>query len=297
MSAPSPLLQFLAHPSACPDADALAGAWTDMDVVLHLRGAGRAPVGIGAHLRRSFLGALGPGASPEARDTLPCPWDPPCALDVFCREQMRGPAGDGLPKPYVLRSEPDGADLRVTLRLFGIAGDWSFAAAEALTMGLRDILPWGRLSLSRPEIANRSVTTGQIVPEPAPRAVRLHLVSPMDISGRDPAREPWTILSRMIRRVDGVARWSGVGLDSDTSRAVSLMCRELQYGIGGLRLGRHHSANRHAQKRTDPVLTGALDVAGDLAPLWPLLQAAERCHIGRHAVEGLGWIRLERTIL
>jgi len=103
------------------------------------------PVGIGAHLRRSFLGAMGAAASAAAQRGEPCSWDPPCAFDVFCREQLRGPRGDGLPKPYVLQVHPDGGDLIVGLRVIGMANDWYMAAAEAMVAGINTILPWSRL--------------------------------------------------------------------------------------------------------------------------------------------------------
>ena len=117
----------------------------------------------------------------------------------------------------------------------------------------------------------------------------------MDIAGRDPLEAPATILSRMIRRVDGASRWCGMALQPELRRDLSLYCKTLEYDVRGLRPGRHLSQNRHAQQRMNPVINGAFQISGDLTPVWPLLQIAERCHIGRHAVEGLGEIRLETT--
>lgn len=113
--------------------------------------------GFGAHLRRSFLGALNPGASPAVRVGAPCPWDPPCALDVFQREQLRA-GGDGLPKPYVLSWQQKGPALAVTLRVFGIACDWFPAAVEAMTAALHDRLSWDNalpLCYSPPRLIDR----------------------------------------------------------------------------------------------------------------------------------------------
>ncbi len=273
----------------------LAEAWVEQGITLRLDGAARVAPGFGAHLRRSFLGALGSGASAEAQTGRPCSWEPPCALDVFCREQLRGPAGDGLPKPYVLRYWSDGADLWVSLHVFGMAIDWASAAAEAFVAGLRSILPWRyalRGSEAMPAILSREMVAQRIEPVPPPRTVRLVFCSPMDVSGRNPVLEPWTILARMIRRVDGVSRWNGVALDPDAGRALAGHVRELDYNLSGLKRGWHDSPNRKFEARRDPVVTGALTVTGNLDPIWPILQVAERCHAGRHAVEGLGWLRL-----
>lgn len=207
---------------------------------------------------------------------------------------MRDTRGNGLPKPYVLWAEADGPDLMVSLRLFGIAGDWALGASEALITGLRDILPWDRLGTHLPAITERHIEAARITSSPPPLQLRLYLLSPMDISGRNPTAEPWSILTPMIRRVDAVSRWGGATLAPEISRALSQDCRNLRFGLDGLQAGWHHSANRRRQKRNDPVIAGRIDLAGDLGPLWPLLCVAERCHMGRHAVEGLGRIGLDR---
>lgn len=188
---PSRLAQFLTASRSCDTPEALAEAWCDSTVTLRLARAGRIAPKIGPHLRRSFLGALGPAASIEAQNGEPCPWDPPCALDLFCREQMRDTRGNGLPKPYVLWAEADGPDLMVSLRLFGIAGDWALGASEALITGLRDILPWDRLGTHLPAITERHIEAARITSSPPPLQLRLYLLSPMDISGRNPTAEPW----------------------------------------------------------------------------------------------------------
>ena len=171
----SSLHAYLAHPDWANTTADLAKTWGDADIVLCLSGAAGAGRGITGQVRRSFLGALGPAASAEAQDGQPCPWDPPCALDVFCREQMRNSNGDGLPIPYVLTLRRAGPDLMVTLRLFGIASDWAFAAAEALVAGLRDILPWSRMGRPVPQITTRHIQTKAVVAVPTPRSVTVRL--------------------------------------------------------------------------------------------------------------------------
>ncbi len=284
------LAGVLARPDRV-DASGLGQAWYDQSFVFRLHGAGRAPADIGGHLRRSFLGALGRGASPAARANAPCPWDPPCALDVFGREQLRGPRGDGLPKPYVIRAWPRGADLTVELRVFGMANDWAMAAAEALVVGLREILPWRRLlpaGSGAPEVITRETHVTHLSLPPVPGSVRLVFLSPVDGTGRDVLAEPHRLISRMIRRVDAVSRWNGVALDDETGRTLARHAAGLHYDTSALRPGRYASPNRHRQARHDPTFSGQLTIHGDLAPLWSILHVATRCHIGRHAVEGLG---------
>ena len=71
----------------------------------------------------------------------------------------------GSPNAYLcMKALPElldrtGADLVVTLRVFGMANDWFMAAAEAFVAGLSGILPWSR------------VFPGVTAP-PAPRARR-----------------------------------------------------------------------------------------------------------------------------
>ncbi len=279
------------------DAQTLAAAWHDRTCVLRLEGAGQGvPADIGGHLRRSFLGALGRGASPEAQASRPCTWEPPCALDVFRREQLRGPKGDGLPKPYLIRAWQRGRDLCVMLRVVGMANDWSMAAVEALTLGIREILPWGRCvrGMSAPPlVAGRSIEIHEIAPDAVPERVALRFLSPVDASGAPIAERPHSLLTRLIRRADAMSRWNGVALSHETGRELARHAAGLDYDLTGLRPGHYQSPNRHGQLRRDPALFGQIVIGGDLAPLWPILQIGARCHIGRHAVEGLGAYRLD----
>jgi len=276
----------------------LAQAFFAQSVTFRLENAGAsAPAGVGAHIRRSFLGALGPGASDAARAGKPCSWDPPSALDIFCREQLRGPRGDGLPKPYVVECRPDQQDLLVTLRVFGMANDWFMTAAEAMATGMRDILPWGRLFPGRtqpPRILSRKVDVGVLRPMPADaRAVRLVFTAPTDTGGSDPKDRPHRLLTRLQRRVDGVSRWNGVGLADEAGRALAAQLRGFDFDTSGLVLSHYSSPNASRQTRRKATLTGVLVITGNIRLIWPLLAMGEACHLGRGAVEGLGAYTLQ----
>ncbi len=290
----SPLHRFLSSP-VLVEPQELAARWHDQTATFRLAGAasfqGRAA---GAHLRRSFLGALGAGASGDARQGRPCPWEPPCALDVFRREQMRGDRGDGLPKPYVIFTERDAGDLLVSLRVFGRANIWFAAAIEGVCAGMRDILPWQKAArMAAPAITDRRISRSVgIGPAPARgTSLTIEFLSPVDVSGvRGPLGR--SLVSRMLRRASGMARWHGLALAPDTTRRLTACLDALDFNESGLVAGRYLSPNRHAQKRAHETREGLLRIHGDLSPLLPLLAIAERCHVGRAAVEGLGRFRL-----
>jgi len=169
-----------------------------------------------------------------------------------------------------------------------------------MAAGLRGILPWRRLLPALdapPEISARSVRdytiTPTILPSTAPKRARLRFETPLDASGRNAFEQPFTLITRMLRRIDAVSRWNGVMLADGFGAALAGHAKTLDYDVSGLVPGHYESPNRNRQTRRDPTLTGVLDIAGDFAPLWPLLRIAERCHSGRHAVEGLGAFALE----
>ncbi len=290
----TPLAHFLLGAETVADPARLAEAWFDQTAIFRLRGAGALDrPGLGGHLRRSFLGALGRGASPEARAGQPCAWDPPCALDVFLREQFRGPGGDGLPKPYVIFTEADGPDLLVSLRVFGMANDWFAAASEAFVAGMREILPWRQFyGQDMPALGGRRLEqVAGLAPLPDPGAVRLEILSPMDASTARGALEA-SLLSRLLRRVDALSRWQGLALDSRQTRRLTEQLRGLDFTGTRLRFGVYNSPNRKRQNRARRSVSGHLVAVGDLHGLMPVLAIGERCHVGRGAVEGQGRYQL-----
>jgi hypothetical protein len=288
------LSSWLAAPEPVDDIAALADRWRDVDIAMSLAPVVPCGPGMGAHLRRSFLGALGPGASPAARAGQPCTWDPPCALDIFNREQLRR-GSDGLPKPYVLFWDQAGPVLTVRLRLFGTACDWAFAAAEALAAGLTGILPWDKVvpgQRARPDITARQIVPGDLR-DIGPGPVTVTMVTPLDVTGQNPdgPDDPGVrLLSRAVRRVDAVARWQGLSLTEEATRGLTATAHVVR-GLGeGLARDRHLSANRARQARINDTVTGQIALPPLALPLRVLLALAERTHLGRHTNEGMGVI-------
>ena len=139
--------------------DGLAGRWRAARIRAVVPGHG--PLAGEVVVMNRIRGAVGAvlmeGASAEAVAGQPCPWQPPCALDVLFREQGRIGGRHGLPKPWVLALDRRGSDLIVTLTLFGFAADWSDVVRQALAMALRRRIDWRDcapgLFLPKPEIA------------------------------------------------------------------------------------------------------------------------------------------------
>lgn len=289
-----PLATWLAAPERVTDLNAFSQAWRDLDCQVILHPVGPADSSFGAHLRRSFLAALAPGASPQARAGLPCLWEPPCALDVFLREQLRH-KGDGLPKPYVLFWQQQGQVMQVTLRLFGTACDWGPAAFEALTAAMA-ALPWSKaLHCVPPRLIQR-----QIAPAPwtdlPDGPLTLQLVTPLDDEGsanrdRDIAAR---LLSRGLRRLDALARWQGLSLEDDTLRALTAQAHAVRASATRLQRITYISPNNRNQNRQTRVLVGEMELPALPPELRLALALMTRSHIGRHTNEGLGLISVAK---
>jgi hypothetical protein len=131
-----------------------------------------------------------------------------------------------------------------------------------------------------------------LAPAPPDNAkVRLSFQAPADMMPDD-FSNPHRILTRLLRRVDGVSRWNGLGLDNDVGRDLAKALAGYEFDIGMLQAGRHLGPNAKRQKRRKQVMTGSFIVRGDIAAIWPMLVIGERCHLGRGAVEGLGAFRI-----
>lgn len=127
--------------------ETLAREWFHQIITARLEGLGA----LASHPRllARVRGALGDRlearASAETIAGAPCPWEPPCALDVFFREQIRA-GRHGLPKPFVLSAEALGRNLLVHATIFGFACDWTMSVRDALAEALRDWLRWRDLA-------------------------------------------------------------------------------------------------------------------------------------------------------
>lgn len=247
-------------------------------------------------LLRRVRGGIGQvlceGASPEAIAGRRCPWQPPCALDVLFCEQGRVGA-HGIPKPFVLAAEPRGRDLVLSLTLFGFASDWSAVAAHALLATVRHRIDWRALrpDLFMPRLCIAAVDTRAIegVSVPAWRdTIELQFLTPMNAEGDNPLERPATVLARLARRVQGLARWHDAAIAADWP-ALGVAWGNLAYDIGSLRIERAwRRSGTQARSYEPPTVSGMLCIVDVPPDLWPLLAIGQEAHVGKGASEGFG---------
>ena len=298
MIAPQLIAHRLAAPSRRLTLAELAGGWYQCVVSARVPG-----YGILAHdldLLRRLRGAIGDlllaGASADAIAGRPCPWQPPCALDLLFREQgRRGP--HGIPKPYVLRADRAGPDLVVSMTLFGFASDWTGIIQHAFAAAVQQRIDWRSqrpdLFLPTPHLADLLVDDAEGIPvPPAPPIALLDFLTPMNAEGDDPIDRPATLFARLARRIEGLAAWQDAALDEDW-RHLATLWEALPYDTGQLRRRRtaRHSG-RAGKSFTVETIDGSLQIA-DLPPaLWSLLVIGSVTHAGKGATEGFGRFRL-----
>jgi len=176
-------------------------------------------------LRGAVGNVLLRAASPQARRRQPCPWDPPCTLDVFFGRRKLT-AGLDLPKPFVMGVEADGDDPSVwhlTVTIFGTAGDWAPALADALSQSLTEGIHPPRDRRGPPDrftVMDRTLIANPpaLAPSAAPADALLTFATPLvqDRQGA-PLLDVGALLTGLGNRISGLARWMDLQLDADWS--------------------------------------------------------------------------------
>ena len=294
LEAQSRLVNRLQNPSRRLTPSALSQDWFHQIVRVTLPGYGALAKDLALinRIRGAWGHELMRSAPPEAIAGKPCPWEPPCALDIFFREQFRD-GKHGLPKPFLFGLNRRRRDLIVDLTIFGLASDWAFAARDALVVALKRRLDWKRhypdLFLpADPAMEVELLTLSRMPEAPRARHVEIEFLTPMDASGDDPIDNPATVIGRLARRIDGLARWQEARIDADWAQAAKRWSG-LEYDARGLRYLTGSRGSRR-QNREIPVsaVAGTLSVHGDLAEILPLLLIGQTSHVGRGAVSGYG---------
>ena len=290
----------LNNPSRLLTLAQLAETWFEVVVAATLPGYGALADDL--QLVRRLRGGLGDvlknGASAASVDGLPCDFDPPCALDVLFREQGRV-GSHGIPKPYVITAERRGRDLRVSVSLFGFAADWSSTIQHALVEVLSRRIRWKEqhpgLFLPRLTIEEVRVVPVDGVPlGSVPEQAELLFETPVVAEGDHPKDTPSTLVARLARRIDGLARWQDAQLDVDW-RELREDWLSISYGTIALEDGRmpRRSAKNCENYETE-VVGGSVYLTGNLAPVWPLLVLGTRTRLGKGANAGFGRYRIVR---
>lgn len=290
----SELAERLANPVHRLTFEQLAADWFAARVSVRIEGC--AALAHNLDLLRRVRGGIGQilleSASPEAIAGFPCPWSPPCALDVFFREQGRVGA-HGIPKPYVLAAEPRGPDLAISMTLFGFASDWSAAAAHALVATVRHRIDWRGLRpdlfLPRLRLVEVAVRAIEGLRTPPPRdPVEVQFLTPMNAEGDDPLERPATILARLARRAQGMAQWHDAAVAADWP-VLARRWDALPYDTAFLRQRRvgRRSGQQRLRYETDAV-EGTLRIIEVPSELRALLAIGREVHVGKGASEGYG---------
>lgn len=250
----------------------------------------------GPNLPNLVRGALGRelhrSASPEAAMAQPCPWSPPCTLDVlFGWQRIAGPE-KVIRKPYAITVDV-GQDVSVRLVLFGAAEPWSHAAADALVAAIGGGIAGA--GEKRLETTRRCIERLQGVEVRAPgREAVLAFRTPLAIDTKAETPPQEAFFNALAGRIEALARWHGLiipPLDADPLKDAFM---SLRYEFKP-----HPPAQRHAVHRRaagSATFSGSIVLAGDLAPVMPLLSLAEVTHVGgRVSWHGFGRCALTVT--
>jgi len=133
-------------------------------------------------------------------------------------------------------------------------------------------------------------TTGQ---DQVPLTQPLTWLTPMNAEALDPREQPATLLSRLGRRVAGLALWHDAVPAEDWREQASHWDR-VRYDVSGLRA--EHTGRRSERARRDyhaaTVVTGEVLLSDLPRQLGPLLALGQIAHVGKGASEGFGRFQL-----
>jgi hypothetical protein len=259
------------------------------------------PLALLNRVRGALGDALLAGASPEARARLPCPWVPPCTLDILFRQRPIKGEKAGAPPPYTLAIEAMGEEIEVRLTLIGLAAEsCAGEAADGLVRGLRGGIVLNGESRLALEPLRREITFVPEVVRPAPNTERIELrfVTPVAPRSWDKVSAgPAAVIRGLFDRVAGLARWSGIAIAEDRTWLEARL-GAVRIDGSGLSRGPVHqrrSVSSPAGSYDIPVLAGRLALSGEWRPLWPLLVLGQTAHAGGRATQGLGRYHLKAS--
>ncbi len=315
-----PLHARLSGPAADTDIEGLLARWFQTDILFSLPdrpGILKDPA-VPDHMRGALGQALLETASEEAQAGHPCPWSPPCALEILWGDMPPVRPGVPVPKPFALALEPGPEAGRVTLRLslFGFASDQAEAVAEALTRILRAGVaprpgpptPWRPLDRKIVTLDPPDLLT---IPREA-KGIALCFETPFiarglepPTGGSGPSLTATKLLTGLSRRAEGFARWHDLDLWIDGDRLASIAAG-LTVDLSTMTPIRWQRPTTRGQKK--PLwrdgLCGVLRLSGpgdllqeSLLGAMPLLVLGQRIGAGSHVNQGAGRYQLDHHML
>jgi len=182
------------------------------------------------------------------------------------------------------------------LRVFGFATEWLPAVEMAFIDGLSDRLPWKKLRIPRPVLLDRQIETCEGLGLDAPSNVAaMNWLTPVDAENIDLREKAGSVITRLHRRLAGLAYWHDCALGDLEPGRIDAWQRLA--GTEDVSMARAVPAYSGAQKkifRADAA-AGRISLSGDLTPFWPLLLLGERCGVGRGAARGRGRFSLAKS--
>jgi hypothetical protein len=294
---------FLLEPEETVDPAGLCGLWSEhvVEAVCRLDPApwdlGLPPWVLAGKVRGAWGDVLKDSASPRALAGEPCPWRPPCGLDVFFRAQGRLAGGLEIPKPFVIRVTyvPDKKLVVIELALFGLAGEYAPAAVQSLAAALQHRLRWARGQRAGCRVEMLTLRqAGAVSPLEGEYKACLRFITPLSQrSGRESIVNPASLVTGLGGRLSGLARWHGVELAADFA-AIKGIAQGLQWEAQERDAPRWFRQSQRQGARGIPMsgFLGDIRLRGDLLALAPLLALGQRCHAGGRTSLGMGRYRL-----
>lgn len=288
------IIERLRQPERQVSIRELAGFWFHQSIEVRLSNIGfLAPDwSILAAIRGAWGQRLMRAASQESLDGKPCPWSPPCAFDIFFREQGRQ-GRQAIAKPYAVQLDRDGADLIVRLLVFGLACEWVHVAAHALVEALSDHIDWTRGHRVPPNLAVKPLhveiltTDGLSVAEGAGRAA-ITFLTPFDDETGGFRDDPSALLSRLARRVSALAPWQDAEVIENWPDR-SEEWRAVEYEQAEIETIRVKRNSRQAGRFDRDAISGALGLSfSEGSDIPALLAFAQVTGAGRGVTAGQG---------
>jgi hypothetical protein len=196
-------------------------------------------------------------------------------------------------RPFVLFATGAGAELMVTLRLYGYAAAWLLESRAALVAALRGGVSVAPGARARARLEVTGVETRQLPrPEvtPDPNEAMVVFDSPACFArGAAQAVGIETLLGSLFGRLAGLAAWHGIALDAD-HEALAEATERVRLDASRLRPAAWDRIAVAQGGRRIPMVgvLGSLWLSGPLGPLAPALALAPTAHLGSHTAFGMG---------
>jgi hypothetical protein len=296
-TAPTSAAERLTTPALTGGFDLLGPVFTRE--VIHLRCAAPAGLEDGPWMGAAVRGALGRvleeraanGGTGGRRD----PFNRPSAFAILFQTQAMLTRRLEVPRPWRLRVQRRGRSLTIEIALYGFAGYWAPAVADALVEALAagvSLRALGRMRVPWPvEALEIRRVTGLTLPPDTSRPLVLDIETPLALKAGGALAGHLDNLPMMLAdRASGLARWHDIAITADFS-ALRTASRRLRIQADGLIPDRWERRSGRLAGRIIPMagFRGRL-ILQDLDPAFALpLAIAADAHLGQGATAGLGW--------